>query len=241
MWDNPRILNLAAGFLIGIVALALAAAASWMLLHSELFPVREVVLVQPVRKTAHADIEAAVQGRLKGNFFAVSPEDVRAGLERLPWVRRASVRRVWPDRLEVILEEHQAIARWGDDALVNSFGERFEARTDQALPLFIGPAGTEREVALGFARLSNAAAPLQAGVERVVLTARFAWQLSLEGGLEIMLGRDVAAAENRLRRFVRVYQATLKKLPGMHQYVDLRYPNGFALRVPGQAMPGTSG
>jgi cell division protein FtsQ len=241
MWDNARILNLAAGFLIGIVALVVAAAGSWMLLRSEHFPVREVVLVQPVQKTTSAEIEAAVQERLKGNFFAVSPDEVRLGLERLPWVRRASVRRVWPDRLEVALEEHRALARWGDDALVNSFGERFEARTDQALPLFIGPAGTEREVALGFARFSIAAAPLRAPIERVVLTPRFAWQLSLADGLEIMLGREADAAEKRLRRFVRVYEATLRKIPHAHSYVDLRYPNGFALRVPADVMPGAKG
>jgi cell division protein FtsQ len=240
MWDNPRILNLAAGFLIGIAALALVGAGSWMLLRSELFPVREVVLIQPVQKTTSAEIEAALQGRVGGNFFAMSPDEVRSGLERLPWVRRASVRRVWPDRLEVILEEHLALARWGDGALVNTFGERFQARSDQALPLFVGPAGTEREVAMGYARFSEAAAPLQAGVERVVLTPRFAWQLGLAGGLDIMLGRDADAAEARLRRFVRVYEATLKKIPRTHQYVDLRYPNGFALRVPA-AVPGARG
>ena len=61
------------------------------------------------------EIQAAVSDRIRGNFFAVSPADVRAGLEKLPWVRAASVRRVWPDRLEVALEEHVALARWGVD------------------------------------------------------------------------------------------------------------------------------
>jgi cell division protein FtsQ len=232
MWDNPRILNLAAGALVGIAALAFAAAGIWLLLQSQLFPVREVALTNAISKTAKSDIEAALRGRIGGNFFAVSPAEVRQALEALPWVRQASVRRVWPDRLEVALEEHVALARWGDEALVNSFGEKFPGKTDQTLPLFIGPAGTEREVARRYARFSALVAPLGAPLERVVLTQRFAWQLRLAGGLDIMLGRDADAAEMRLRRFAEVYEISLKKIPRKHEYVDLRYPNGFALRTP---------
>jgi len=143
------------------------------------------------------------------------------------------VRRVWPDRLALELEEHEALASWADEALVNRHGERFPGRTQQKLPLFVGPSGTEREVTLRYARFSEAVAPLGARVERVVLTARYAWQLRLEGGLDIMLGRDAEAAEQRLRRFVEVYPQALEALPGKHGYVDLRYPNGFALRMPG--------
>jgi cell division protein FtsQ len=47
-----------------------------------------------------------------------------------------------------------------------------------------------------------------------------------------MLGRDADLAEERLQRFVGAYQTTLKKMFRRHEYVDLRYPNGFALRVP---------
>ncbi len=47
-----------------------------------------------------------------------------------------------------------------------------------------------------------------------------------------MLGRDADAAETRLKRFVEVYDLTLKNINRKHDYVDLRYPNGFALRLP---------
>ncbi len=232
MWDNPRILNMAAGALVGIAALALTIAAGWMLLRSELFPVRELRIATSLEKTTRKDIEAAARDSIAGNFFAVSPLQVRLALEALPWVRRASVRRVWPGQLEVMIEEHVALARWGDEALVNSFGEKFTGRTDQALPLFVAPAGSEAEVARRYAGFSALVAPLGARVERVVLTPRFAWQLRLAGGLEIMLGRDAEAAEARLRRFVAVYDATLSRVQQRHEYVDLRYPTGFALRIP---------
>jgi cell division protein FtsQ len=239
MWDNPRLLNLLAGALVGVAALAFFASGAWMLMRSELIPVREISVVSAMSRTSKEEIHAAVRGHLAGNFFSVSPAEVRAGLEKLPWVRSASVRRVWPDRLEVSLEEHVALARWGtldDDpqrqALINTYGERFSATTDQALPLFIAPAGTEGEVTRRYARFATAVGPLGAVLERVVLTPRFAWQLRLDSGLNIMLGRDADAAEARLARFVEVYEVTLKTIGRKHEYVDLRYPNGFALRIP---------
>jgi cell division protein FtsQ len=232
MWDNPRALNLAAGVLVGMAALAFSAAAVLLLLRSPWFPVRYVEVSHALQKTTKDEIEAATRGRVGGNFFAVAPAELRAALEQLPWVRRASVRRVWPDRLEVALEEHVPLARWGDDALINTYGERFHGSTDAPLPRFFGPAGSEHEVARRYARFAAAVVPLDGALERVVLTPRYAWQLRLSGGMQIMLGRDADAAEARLRRFVEIYTATLGGTERKHEYVDLRYPNGFALRVP---------
>src|ERR1700704_6239269 len=125
MWDNPRLLNMAAGALVGIAALVVLIAGSVLLLRSPLFPVTRLEVKSALVKTTKEEIEAATRGRVGGNFFAVAPAEVRAGLEELPWVRRVSVRRIWPDRLEIELEEHVALARWGDDALVSTYGERF--------------------------------------------------------------------------------------------------------------------
>lgn len=232
MWDNPRLLNMAAGILVGMAVLAFLVAGAVLLVRSPWFPVTRIDVTHAPERTTRQQIEAALRGRIGGNFFAVAPAEVRAGLEQLPWVRRASVRRVWPDRLEVELEEHVALARWGDDALVNTHGERFGGSTHASLPVFFAPAGAEHEVAQRYGRFAAAVAPLGAEVERVVLTPRFAWQLRLSSGLHIMLGRDGDVAEARLRKFVELYPATLGRMARRHEYVDLRYPNGFALRVP---------
>jgi cell division protein FtsQ len=232
MWDNPRVLNTAAGILVGMAALAFTIAGTVLLVRSPWFPVTRIDVTHGLQKTTKAQIESVTEDRIGGNFFAVAPAEVRAGLEQLPWVRRASVRRVWPDRLEVELEEHVALARWGDDALINTHGERFQGRTDAQLPVFFGPSGAEHEIAQRYARFSHVIAPLGAELERVVLTPRYAWQLRLSSGLHIMLGRDAEVAEARLRKFVAAYPGTLGRIARKHEYVDLRYPNGFALRVP---------
>jgi cell division protein FtsQ len=224
-------LVLAAGMLAGMAILGDCFGAIYWVLLPQHFPLTRVELKGDFQKTGRADLEAALP-RLSGNFFAADLAEVRTGLERLPWVRNVAVRRVWPNGLEITIEEHVALARWGTgdemSALVNTYGERFAARTKEVLPTFIGPAGTQAELARRYARLNAIVAPLDARIERVVLSPRHAWQLRLSNGLHVALGRDADLAETRLRRFVEVYPTVNNK----NEYVDLRYPNGFAVRVP---------
>ena len=238
MWDNPRLLNLASNVLIGIAATLFAYAGLQMLLRSPLFPLREVVVRGDLKNVNREEISNALDG-IGGNFFAADLAAVRGRMEQVSWVRRVEARRVWPDRIEVRLEEHVAFARWGDSGLVNSFGEPFAAAMDAAaqagLPLFAGPTGTEGEVARRYRRFAELLAPLGTAPDRVVLTPRHAWQLRLASGMQLDLGRDGAEpVEHRLERFVAVYPQTLGALGrSKHERVDLRYPNGFALRVAG--------
>jgi cell division protein FtsQ len=227
VWDNPRRLNMLAGILVGVSLFIFAIAGLQLGVRSTLWPVREVTIQGELRHTLRSEIEAALYSRVHGNFFSVDVVQVRASLERLPWVRRASVRRVWPDRLEATLEEHQALARWGENGLVNTFGERFPGATKERLPQFSGPRGSESEVTRRYARFRDIVAPLGTSVEEVILSPRLAWQLRLGNGVRLALGRDADAAEARLARFVQAAARGVSR----YDYVDLRYPNGFALRV----------
>jgi len=245
MWDNPRSLNTAANLLVGLAALLFAYAGLQLLLRSPLFPLKEVVVRGPLKNVNPGDVENAMDG-VGGNFFAADLAAVRGRLERVAWVRGADLRRIWPDRIEVRLEEHVAFARWGGGGLVNTYGEPFSAPIDEErarkLPQLAGPAGTEREVARRYRSFTALLAPLGEAPASVVLTPRYAWQLRLDapeaGVLNLELGRDgTEPVEQRLARFVAAYPQTLGQLPraggadGSH--VDLRYPNGFALRVAG--------
>lgn len=219
--------TLLAGIVSGMALLALCFGALYWVLLPQQFPLTRIDLKGNFDKTSKAELQTALP-RISGNFFAADLAEVRASVERLPWVRHVAVRRVWPGRLEISIEEHVALARWGDDALVNTFGERFAGKTAETLPIFIGPAGTQAELARRYARFSAIVAPLGTRIERVALSARHAWQLRLANGLHLALGRDADLAESRLRRFVEVYPAVKNN----KEYVDLRYPNGFAVRVP---------
>jgi len=235
VWDNPRQLNAVASLLLALLAVALAWTALQLLLRSPLFPLREVTVLGALGHTTRAEVERAAAGQLSANFFAADLPRLRAALERLPWVRRVELRRIWPDRIEVRLEEHVALARWGDAGLVNTHGEPFAAHAGSgaALPLFAGPAGSASEVARRYRRFAELVAPLGEVPERVILTPRHAWQLRLASGLSLELGRDGAqTVEQRLARFVAAWPESIARLPRRPEHVDLRYPNGFALHVP---------
>lgn len=217
---------MAAGVVAGMALLGAVCGAIYWLLASEQFPVREVRIRGELKHASAADIQSSLP-RVAGNFFSADLAEVRAAAERRPWVRRVSVRRVWPAAIELTVEEHVALARWGDDRLVNTHGETFSARTKEALPIFVAPAGTAGEVTRRYRRFSEIVMPLGTVIDRVVLSPRQAWQLRLANGQHLMLGRDADAAEKRLRQFVE-FQPRAKA----HEYIDLRYPNGFAVRVP---------
>jgi len=248
MWDNPRLLNSLSGFLVGLALLAIALVGLGMLARSTLFPLREVELRSAPQQAPRALIVAAIERHGRGTFFSARIDELRGALEQVPWVRRASIRRVWPDRLEVTLEEQVPLARWGADALVNTYGERFAGSVaGAALPVFIGPAGSEAEMARRYRRFAEIVSPLGSPLERVTLSARHAWQLRLADGTQLTLGRDAAgrdtagrdtagrdtaahdadSVEQRLARFVEAYGGT----GAGAAVVDLRYPGGFALKT----------
>ena len=90
-------------------------------------------------------------------------------------------------------------------------------------------------MASGYAEFSTLLAPLGLRPRQVILSERRAWQLKLDSGLVVQLGRDLPkdGVHERLERFVEAYPRALGQIKRRLDYVDLRYPNGFVLRVPG--------
>jgi cell division protein FtsQ len=236
VWDNPRLLNAVADVLLACAAAVLLFAAARLALQSAPLQLREVTVLGRLTHADRERIAVAARNALEGRTFLMADlDEVRRTLERVPWVRRVEVRRLWPDRLEVALEEHVALARWGEIGLVNTYGERFAASTSSRLPLFNGPDGSETEVARRYRRFTELLAPISETPLRVTLTPRHSWQVQLTNGLHLELGRDLPdeSAERRLERFVASFPKTLARLQRQYEYVDLRYPHGFALRVSG--------
>jgi cell division protein FtsQ len=176
-------------------------------------------------------VESIVRREVRGNFFTLQLADTRTAFEKLPWVRRADVRRQWPGALEVVLVEHVPLARWGKSALVNVHGEVFEAAFDGALPVFNGPAGAAKEMAIQYDHFRRSLAAIGKTPGELNVSPRRAWQVRLDDGLTLDLGRE--HVEERLRRFVATYPRTIARMTRPVDRVDLRYANGFAARVPG--------
>ncbi|RAD89264.1 cell division protein FtsQ, partial [Burkholderia multivorans] len=104
MWNNVRQLNLAASALYALLLLVLAAAGCYWLIQRPTFTLREIRIDGDTEHINTPTVRAGLVGRLKGNFFTVDLDTARAAFEQMPWVRHASVRRVWPNALAVTLE-----------------------------------------------------------------------------------------------------------------------------------------
>lgn len=230
MWDRPEVLNALANALYGAAAALALYAGGLAFVRLPVFPLREVRLMEPAAHVTPAQVESTVKRELRGNFFTLDLAVARAAFEKLPWVRRVAVRRHWPDRLDVTLEEHVPLARWGDSALVSTHGELFAGAYDGALPAFSGPAGTVKEIAIQYAYFSRSLSAIGQVPAQVQVSPRRAWQVKLESGLTLELGRE--QIEARLARFIAAYGRTIGTLERRIDYVDLRYPAGFAVRVP---------
>jgi len=227
MWDNAPLLRNIANVLLFFSVLAALYGTAYYLAHLPgLFPLQSVRLNSVPLRVEAQNVLQVVRREVQGNFFTVDVERLRQSLEKLSWVRSVSIRREFPHGLAVQLEEHQALARWNNSALVNRQGEVFVAENaGDALPVFIGQAGDSVEVTQRYVQFNQLLSSLNLQITQLSLSPRHAWQLRLNDGMVLELGREEVL--QRLARFVAVRKiddrSTMK-------YVDLRYRNGFAVR-----------
>ena len=241
-----RVLTWGALGLLAYGAISWLAAQPW-------FALRTIEVKTPTAHVTEAQVRLVAERRVRGTFFTVDLEGVRSSLEKLPWVSEARVERRWPDTLVVTLSEHVPLARWNDSALVSKTGDVFVAALNQSLPRLFGPEDSSAEVLDAYRRHQAALAPLGMSITELRLTPRRAWRIRLDNGMQLALGR--LQADERLARFVALYPRLFPKpaeisassgtaaedavaaAPNTPVTVDLRYSDGFALRMPNGASP----
>ncbi len=236
VWHRPALLNLMSDLLMLFAAIGLGWALVIWFVSRPLFPLRELVVLTPPAQVTEAQLEYVARTAIRGNFFTVDLESVRTTFEKLPWVRHADVRRRWPDAIELRLEEHRAVAYWtisdsGDARLVNGHGEVFTAASNAVMPQFEGPQGTSGWLLARYGEFSNMLQPLGVQLVGLALSAREAWQLKLDNGLVVVLGREQERAPlaERLERFIAAWPWVQGQIDIPITVADLRYPSGFAL------------
>ncbi len=249
---DVRVMNAVSALLVLLVlATAVSLAMQWVA-RLPVFAIRAVQVEGDVSRNSVASLRANALPRLSGSFLSMNLQQGRAAFEAVPWVRRAQVHRVWPMRLRVQLEEHRPVAFWetrvegadsaseaaAERALVNSYGEVFQANLgdveDDKLPVFAGPSASAGAMLSLWRSLAPLCERLNDPIDRVDLSGRGSWRLTLDSSAVIELGRGSEAEV--LARFTQFSQ-TLGQITGRYQSgllsADLRHADGYALRLRG--------
>lgn len=246
---DVRLMNATASGLFAVFAALLLAACGWWALRHPLFAVGGITVQGEVVHNNAATLRVNVVPRITGNLFTVRLDAVREAFESVPWVRQATVRRQFPNRLRVVLQEHKAVALWGaeqDSTLLNETGEVFEANLgdvdQEALPRLHGPSGESAQVLAMYRAVQPLLEPLDLGVSDLVLSARGNWQLTLDNGGRVELGRgSVPEVVARTGVFVRTLTQVASKYgrrPEALASADLRHVDGYAIRLRGVTTSG---
>ena len=238
LWDSPRALTMIADVILLLASAAIGYALVIMVTRMPVLPLQSVTLTRAPANVSAAQIEDAARRAVTGSFLTTDIERARTVFESLPGVRHATVRRVWPGSLEIDIEEHVAVARWWvppnvPARMVNAQGELFVAEHEAALPLFIGPDEDSASMLARHLEWSDLLAPTERQINKLVLTRRQAWQLQLDDGTRLELGREEEKSPiaERLARYVNTQPEILRRGAQKVIYADLRYPNGYAIRM----------
>jgi cell division protein FtsQ len=211
--------------------LAAAAFGYHYLSQPERLPLRVVEVGGVLERLDRDEIQRTVVDAIDGGFFSCDMQKLRQAVVAMPWVADVSIRRVWPDRLHMLVTEQVPLARWGDAALVSIDAGVFrpsKMADFDGLVQLQGPAGSEQRVVQFFRAVLPAAQARGLHVEAVRLDERRHWWLHFDGGLTVSLGREYV--DHRLAQFFRVYPSLATQSARQPARVDMRYEHGFAVR-----------
>ena len=214
--------------LAGAAVVVIAATQAYLTLQR--IPVQRISVTGELEHTQTAVVQDMVQPALAGGFLKADLQHIRQQLEGLPWIYQATVRRRWPNALEIHVVEQLPIARWGEDGFLNHEGQMFrsgKAGQWQTLPLLQGPAGTAQALMANYQRLVELLAPLGLSVAQLAVDERGEIEAVLGGGIKLVVGSGDFL--ERIQRFVAIYRKELAPRADDVERVDLRYESGIAV------------
>jgi cell division protein FtsQ len=213
---------------LGAIILSIVFALNQMNL-ANYFPIK-TVRVYGINRVSQKEVHDVVLPLVNHGFFTVNVDFIRDQMLQSPWVSDLYVRRIWPDKVEVTLVEKKPVARWSEDVLLSERGELFVPKSEYptGLPRFAGPKGQQIFMLQYFNNMNRLLLPLHAKISYLELTPFFTWKVTLNNGITMQFEhKDILT---RLNHFVKVYPKIVGTRADDVDYIDLRYPNGVAVR-----------
>lgn len=225
------------GFVVGL--LSLVAIAVVVLLSQYLDsitayvnrPVRTVKMENALQRVNERDVREVLARHLQDGFFGIDVQEIKLALESEPWIESATVTRVWPDAVSVRIREEVAIARWGEEGLLNQYGETFVPESleeQQSLPRLSGPDGLQHRVMEQYQVFNQMLATSGLRIHELDLSERGSWMLRLDTGVVVTIGRS--DVRERLQRFITLHDRHLYSQMNEIEALDLRYHNGISVK-----------
>jgi cell division protein FtsQ len=251
-WDI-RLMRMTTAVLLMICFVMLTVLAIQWLANRGVFAIERLKLTGDLAHVNPSSVRAQANAKISGSFFTMDLQEAKRAFEQLPWVRQAVVKRVWPRGIAVSLQAHQPVALWTtvpesgspiapvDERLLNSYAEVFEANTDEVeedLPHLSGPAARAPRVWEMYGAMNERlqAAGLTSKVSSLTLTARSEWEVELDDGLTLSLGRDDDKLWERVDRYTGTVEQARAQLSSLGQraswaHIDLRHAQGYAIAL----------
>lgn len=220
-------------FVIGILCAALALTTLWAWQHltnPKTLPFHHVTIEGKVQYTSHKTLLNTVRQHINDGFFALNSQQLKQSLLDLPWIDEVDVRRSWPDKLIIHVNEYQAMASWNAKQMISTDQQVFTPtghHLPTGLPHLLGPDDSVDEVLAFYQAITQSLKPLQLSVKRLELSPRHNWLVTLSNGLKITLGKQ--QTEQRWQRFIYLYPKIIEGNSRQADSVDLRYSNGLAV------------
>jgi len=200
------------------------------LLHTTLFPITTVEVIDPLQRVSHQQLQAQVAKDLDKGFFKLNLAEVQNDVLLSPWVKSAQVSRVWPNKIVISVQERTPLAQWDKRSLVDRDGQIFtpeKKNMPSGLPAFSGPQDAVQDMVNNYAKFSQVLAAEHLTIKSIHVSDRMSWSITLTNGLVVNLGRKEII--ERLHRFVSVYGTIFASVHENAKYVDMRYPNAMAV------------
>ena len=197
---------------------------------AESLPIKYVRIEGVFQYISKDTIRKALQPYVNTDFFSVDMQVIHQAVMQLPWMKKVTVKRVWPDAIDIKVYEQIPAVRWGTNSLLNPNGELFtpdSVAEFQDLPLIIGPKGYEARLLAIMKGLETALSDRSLHLAEFKVNERRAWELELKNGIVIKLGRN--GQLKNFQRFLKTMDLLGQEKIDAIAKVDLRYPNGFAI------------
>jgi cell division protein FtsQ len=176
------------------------------------------------------EIKDKISPLLNTGYFAVDLLAIQQAVMSLPWIDKVLVQRVWPNRIELKVYEQNPVVRWRENELLNARSDIFKPinmGNFKSLPVLNTPDGLQKEFLEIMQEMSQALLVHDLELMEFRVNKRLAWLIFLKNGMQIQLGRV-----EPLQRFMQLMNtlSVLGEKVKLITYIDMRYPNGYAVR-----------